>query len=387
MTDTDPAGTDPHPDDTRRARLAARRHHNTRAAVAGILVVVVAAAIAVGAYALSKDDAPGKNPAGAQPTSPLGPAKELPEVAAANKRAPVRALDHAHPLRLWVGGDSLAGSFGPALGDLVGATGVVSTQIDYKVSSGLWSNDIRDWYGRATEQMTSAKPEAVVFMIGTNDTPAVNNVDANQDGTPDWEAVYRFKVARLMDLFVGTTHRTVFWLGAPTLGTTSMDSAAVKIDKVAQGEAAKRSPDVVFVDTYRMFQGPDGSYSRTIVDEQGIAITARIGDGVHFSPSGAEYLGRAVFRLVDARWHLNKQADPAHPIQWSLAPGSGENVPGYVNPPRSRYRYTGTSPPVTSVTTPPTTAAPPPATTLPPATTPKTTTPVTHPKTTTTPHT
>ncbi len=385
MTDTDGAGTDPHPDETRRARLAARRNHNTRAALVGILVVVVAAAVAVGAYALNNDDAPAKTRAGAQPTSPLGPAKELPEVAAANKRAPVRALDHAHPLRLWVGGDSLAGSFGPALGDLVGATGVVSTQIDYKVSSGLWSNDIRDWYSRATEQMSSAKPEAIVFMIGTNDTPVVNNVDANQDGTPDWEAVYRFKVARLMDLFVGTTHRTVFWLGAPTLGTTSMDRAAVKIDKVAQDEAAKRSPDVVFVDTYRMFQGPDGSYSRTIVDERGIAITARIGDGVHFTPSGAEYLGRAVFRLVDARWHLEKQADAAHPIEWSLASGSGENVPGYVSRPRPRYVYRGTTPPVTSVTSPPPTAAPAPATTMPPATTPKTTPrTVPRPKTTTT---
>ncbi len=332
-------------------------------------MVLVAAAIAVGAYALNNDDAPAKARAGAEPTSPLGPAKELPEVAAANKRAPVRALDHAHPLRLWVGGDSLAGSFGPALGDLLGATGVVSTEIDYKVSSGLWSNDVRDWYGRATEQMVSANPEAVVFMIGTNDTSVVNNVDANHDGTPDWELVYRFKVARLMDLFVGTTHRTVFWLGAPTLGTTSMDTAAVKIDKVAQDEAKKRSPDVVFVDTYRMFQGPDGSYSRTILDEKGVAITARIGDGVHFTPSGAEYLGRAVFRLVDARWHLNKQADTAHPIEWSLAPGSGENVPGYASPPRPRYTYRGTSPPITSVTTPPTTAAPPPTTAKPPATT------------------
>jgi uncharacterized protein len=385
MTDTDPAGTDPHPDETRRARLAARRRHNTRAALAGILVVAVAAAIAVGAYALNKDGAAVKT-SGAQPTSPLGPAKELPEVAAANKRAPVRALDHAHPLRLWVGGDSLAGSFGPALGDLLGATGVVSTQIDYKVSSGLWSNDIRDWYGRATEQMTSAKPEAVVFMIGTNDTPVVNNVDANQDGIPDWEAVYRSKVARLMDLFVGSTHRTVFWLGAPTLGTTSMDTAAVKIDKVAQEEAAKRSPDVVFVDTYRMFQGPDGSYSSTILDENGISITARIGDGVHFTPSGAAYLGRAVFRLVDARWHLTKQADTAQPIQWTLAPGSGENVPGYASPPRPRYVYRGTTPPATSVTTPPT-SPPAPGTTKPPATTPKPTTRTVPITVVTTPHT
>ncbi len=259
---------------------------------------------------------------------------------------------------------------------------MVQTQIDYKVSSGLWSNDIRDWDSRATEQMASANPEAVVFMIGTNDTPAVNNVDANQDGVPEWEVLYRAKVARLMDLFVGPNHRTVFWLGAPTLGTDNMDAAAVKLDKVMQDEAAKRSPDVVFVDTYRMFQGPDGSYSRTINDENGIAITARIGDGVHFAPQGAEYLGRAVFGLVDARWHVKKQADTAHPIAWTLAPGSGENVPGYSSRPRPRYNY-NPQPTYTTYTSPPTIATSPPTTT-PPATTAKTT-PATTPVTVVTP--
>jgi uncharacterized protein len=367
--------TDPQPDETRRARLAARRRRNTRAIFAGLAAVLVAAAVGVGAYAMNNDDAPAEKPAGAQPTSPLGPAKELPEVAAANKRVPVRALSHANPLRLWVGGDSLAGSFGPALGDLLGATGVVQTLIDYKVSSGLWSNDIRDWYARATTQMVSANPEAIVFMIGTNDTPAVNNVDANNDNVPDWETFYREKVARLMDLFVGTTHRTVFWLGAPTLGTDSMDAAAVKIDKVVQEEAGKHGTDVVFVDTYRMFQGPDGSYSRTILDENGDPITARIGDGVHFSPQGAEYLARAVFALVDARWHAKQYADTAHPIAWTLAPGSGEQVPGYSSRPRSRYNNTYTPRTYAPVTSPPATSPPAtaPATTAPPATTAKTT--------------
>ena len=380
---TEEAGTDPQSDDTRRARLASRRR-KTRAIVAGV-AVVVAAAVGVGAYAMNNDDGSAKagGPA-AQTTSPLGPAKELPEVAAANKRAPTRALDHAHPLRLWVGGDSLAGSFGPALGDLVGATGVVQTQLDYKVSSGLWSNDIRDWHARAASQMTSANPEAVVFMIGTNDASVVNKVDGNGDGVADWEVLYRAKVAAMMEAFVGTTHRTVFWLGAPTLGTQSMDAAAVKIDKVVQEEAAKRSPDVVFVDTYRMFQGPGGSYSRRILDENGTEILARIGDGVHFAEAGAQYLGRALFGLIDARWHVKQQSDPTQPIAWTLAPGSGETVPGYTSRPRPRYRNTYTPRPTyTRNTSPPATSPPTPASSAPPATTVNTTPKITTPKITT----
>ena len=50
-------------------------------------------------------------------------------------------------------------------------------------------------------------------------------------------------------------------------------------------------------------------------------VTARISDGVHFTASGADYLARAVFSLVDARWKSTKQADVAHPIGWNLADG------------------------------------------------------------------
>ena len=49
-------------------------------------------------------------------------------------RAPLTDDD---PLRLWVGGDSLAGSLGPSLGTIAGATGVVQPYFDSRVSSGL----------------------------------------------------------------------------------------------------------------------------------------------------------------------------------------------------------------------------------------------------------
>jgi hypothetical protein len=255
----------------------------------------------------------------------------------------LRKLDHAHPLSLWVGGDSLAGSFGPALGDEVGATGVVKTVIDYKVSSGLWSNDIRNWHERATEQMSSVNPDAVVFIIGTNDSPVVNQVDANGDGVPDWEADYRMKVARMMNLLVGPNHRTVFWLGPPTLGDDNMNRGAKVIGEVMREEAKKRESDVVYLDTYKLFSTPDGTYSRYVLNENGKEITARISDGTHFTQDGAAYLARAVFTLIDARWKLLKQADPSQPIPWTSAPGSGESVPGYSYQPTSRYRSSGHS--------------------------------------------
>jgi hypothetical protein len=175
----------------------------------------------------------------------------------------------------------------------------------------------------------------------------------------------------------------------------SMDAGAKAIGEVMREEAAKHAPSVVYIDTYKLFSTPDGTYSRRIVDETGKEIVARIGDGVHFSADGAQYLARAVFTLIDARWQLSKQADLAEPIGWTLAPGSGEAVPGFSSTPRSRYRprnnTTGTTAPsapstvaepTTAPTAAPTTVAP---TTVPP-TVPATTAPkVTVPSTTPTP--
>ena len=361
MTRKPPSETSDPDAHSRRARLVARRHRRTRIIVA-VVVILLAGAAAVAAYAINDNNQPAPAAgSGDESTTRFGNEGTLVAPAAIQPAAP-RALDHADPLRLWIGGDSLAGSFGPALGDRVGETGVVTTRIDYRVSSGLWSNDIRNWYQRATEQMTSDDPEAVVFMIGTNDTPVVNNVDANNDGVPDWQAVYRMRVARMMDLFVGPNHRTVVWLGPPTLGTESLDRGAKAMGEVMRQEAAKRAPDVEYLDTYKLFSTSDGTYSRRILDETGKEIVARISDGTHFTEAGAQYLARAVFKLLDARWNISKQADLLQPIGFTIAPGSGESVPGFSSKPRSRYGSgnnststsysSGTTAPATSTTAP-----------------------------------
>lgn len=324
----------PHEDEAvgRRAQLLARRRRHARLGIVATVSALVAATTALGVYVYSSASSPAKAAsASANDPSTLRPG--LPDVAA--ETVATRPLDHTHPLRLWVGGDSLAGLLGPALGDLVGATGVVTTRVDYKVSSGLWGNDVRNWQDRATAQMQDDNPEAIVFMIGANDTGVVNKVDANHDGVPDWQVDYRAKLSRMMDTFVGDAHRTVFWLGSPTLGTNE-NKAAQELDDVMRDEVSKH-PGVIYVDTYRLFEGPHGGYSKQIVDENGKEITARIGDGVHFTDEGANYLARQVFGLLDKRFRLSAQADTADPIGWNFASGDAEVVPGQNSQPRSRY--------------------------------------------------
>jgi hypothetical protein len=259
-----------------------------------------------------------------------------------------RPLSTSEPLRLWVGGDSLAGSLGPALGEIAGATGVVQPYFDSRVSSGLANPGFFDWPDHATDEMARLDPEVVVFIIGTNDYAAVSG---------DWEDNYTTKVDSMMKTLVGPD-RTVYWLGAPTLENEKMNDAVVEVNAIAK-DVAKRHPKVHYVDTYKLFSDTDGGFAYDLPDGTGQVLTMRAGDGVHFTMDGADYLAGNVYKLLDAQCGVEEQKVEGAVKQTIETEGSTQVAPG-----------SGSSGGATLQTTPPATAATTTATTtLPPTTT------------------
>ena len=311
-----------------------RQRHERRLRLTKATAGAVTGAVAVALVALVATDTirlGGSNPRlarEASAASPLVVDPENPEQAETlAKLEPPRPLGHDAPLRLWVGGDSLAGWLGPSLGSMAGDTGVVATQIDYKVSSGIASDGVRDWPERALTEMAEYDPEAVVFMIGTNDASIVNH-RLGEDGVYEWEPEYRLEVAEMMDLLVGgEKHRTVFWVGAPTMRTDWRDDGVEELNRVMQEEADLRD-DVVFVDAYSLFAGADGQYVDSLTGPDGEYVRVRNGDGVHFTTEGGDRLASVVFALLDARWEITDQADEANPIEAEYSSGSGGYVSG-----------------------------------------------------------
>jgi hypothetical protein len=86
-------------------------------------------------------------------------------------------------------------------------------------------------------------------------------------------------------------------------------------------EAAKR-PTVVYIDAYSLFS-VKGEYASSFPDDKGNQHQMRIGDGVHFTVAGAEYLAQHVFTLLDSRWNLTGQAEPDTPINYTIEPEGG----------------------------------------------------------------
>ncbi|MGZ6974963.1 MAG: DUF459 domain-containing protein, partial [Acidimicrobiia bacterium] len=152
-----------------------------------------------------------------------------------------RAINPLQPMRLWIGGDSLAGALGPSLGQITAATGVVQPQYDSRVGSGLISGDI-DWPKHAQEQMNQLNPEVAVFIIGANDANVYDDSLASE---------YAQKVEAMMRILVGPG-REVYWVNAPVMRDESLEKNVKKVDEIQRAVAAT-IPQVTFVDAHTLF--------------------------------------------------------------------------------------------------------------------------------------
>ncbi|HEY1741424.1 MAG TPA: GDSL-type esterase/lipase family protein [Acidimicrobiia bacterium] len=379
------------PESQRRARLdraRVRRRRGTGAATA--VLVVVVAMLGVGWWRNRDTDS---SPAAARiatSTTTRAAGSVASKVENTAKHKPPRALTAAAPLKLWVGGDSLAGELGPSLGNELAPTGIVKTIVDFKVGSGLNNNVLRNWPERIPTQMSEYSPDVAIFMIGANDASIVGS------DTAAWEPAYRAKVSEMMDLLGGTDHhRTVYWVGPPTMGSSSLDRGAKALTALMADEATHH-PHVVFVNAYSMFSGPDGGYSSHL-DLPALHRTdvlVRIGDGVHFTDAGAQWIAYNMAKLLDAQWQITNQAGNGAALSVTIESGGG-SIPGGYRPTytyRQHYYPTtaspstvgATAPPPPSSSTPTTVGKPPTSSSTPKSTvsTPPSSTPHTSPPTT-----
>jgi uncharacterized protein len=263
------------------------------------------------------------------------------------------------PLRLWIGGDSLSGALGPALGKLAGDTGIVQPYLDSRVSSGLANPEFFDWPEHATEEMQRLDPQVVVFMIGTNDFPVPTTTTTNADGQPTWRADYAKRVREMLDI-LSTDGRIVYWVGAPVLRDDDQNEAVKQLNAVAQ-EVVAGSHQALYIDMYGLFDDDEGNYTSSLPDEDGDVVTMRAGDGVHLTTAGAGFLARSLYPVLDGDCTVTARAIPGKRLSPITTRGSTQAAPG-----SNRSGSVATTPPATDPpATTPSTQAPAPTSTAP----------------------
>ena len=211
---------------------------------------------------------------------------------AAGEPAPAVAPTPDNPLRLAVIGDSMVRFFGDTMVSLAHDTGVIEAQTEHRLSSGLTRPDFYDWPARIVEVMSTDDPDAVVLMYGGNDAQAlVVDGQITRPFSDTWVGEYSARVSHMMDLVTTDPDRLLIWVGQPIMRDPDFDQKMVELNKIYAAEAATRDR-VRYVDTRSLFRGPDGGFSRYVIDEAGQRTDVRLTDGVHLSTIGGRWLSQ-----------------------------------------------------------------------------------------------
>lgn len=211
------------------------------------------------------------------------------------------------PAEILILGDSDAGSFGPYLKTLLDQTGIATTELDYKTSSGLARPDFFDWPAHMREIVPQVNPDIVVVTFGGNDAQGLRNVDktwavnhapASGGDDADWKAEYGKRVGAAMD-YLTEGNRTLVWVGIPNDDNPDVTARMEVQDQVVRAEAAKRKDKVTFIDTWARFSGRNGGWAEYVIDPRdGEGKDVRADDGFHLNTTGAEILALDIAEVV-----------------------------------------------------------------------------------------
>jgi hypothetical protein len=221
-----------------------------------------------------------------------------------------RAFTPAHPLRLYIAGDSLAIEPGYALQRAALATPVITSvgDVDGKIGTGLDRPDVFNWFLEIRRELKALKPNVVVLSFGGNDDksymtglPAGTSVDAFDDAA--WRREYGRRVGGLIDL-ANRAGAYVIWLGLPLTRDPGQTARFDQINSVVEEQVQARPGGAAFVDTYALLAGPSGGYAEYLQSLSGQVQDVRAPDGVHLAPAGAAIVARAVLADMNDAYDL-----------------------------------------------------------------------------------
>jgi hypothetical protein len=205
--------------------------------------------------------------------------------------------------KVFIVGDSDAGTFGPYLQELLDGTRIVETTLDYKVSSGLARPDFFDWPAEIEAKLPEVDPDIVVATFGGNDAQGlavgsgefvIGDPVANE---AEWVAEYQARVGAVMDQLLADG-RTLIWVGIPNDDNPDVTARMAIQDRAAKAAAAER-PEVVFIDTWKRFSGRDGGWAEFVIDPRdGQGKDVRADDGFHLNQTGAEILAIDIAQAI-----------------------------------------------------------------------------------------
>ena len=215
---------------------------------------------------------------------------------------PKRVLSPSDPLRIWVGGDSIAGGPAWAVGDAARPLGA-TVHTEFQVGTGLSRPDFFDWYRHLNAVADAYDPEIMILLFGGNDIqplqlPFGGGTVSYGDPEGRWLAEYRRRVAAIMDT-LAVRGRQVIWVGTPPMEAPDYNAQMAALNEIYASEAAARANWVTYFDAWTMFSpaGEPGVFTRTLPDAAGEPQNVRF-DDIHYDVAGSRLLAAALLDVV-----------------------------------------------------------------------------------------
>ena len=234
---------------------------------------------------------PGASYAGTSPAPSASPSAT--PSGAADPETPLERPTKKDPMRVYFGGDSLAGMPGVMLAQLTQKNGLAKVKADYVESSRLTYGEPVDWPSRVRQQISDGHFDVGIFMIGANDSgmPMVAGDGSVMYPKKAWLEEYESRAKKIAALMLRGGADRVYWVGMPVMPSTSESKKMRDLNEVFEDVAAS-SPDIVYVDSFDLLSTKDGDFKASV----------RSGDGVHYTNDGAMIVAKAVWQAIKLDW-------------------------------------------------------------------------------------
>ena len=235
------------------------------------------------------------------PAGPLPAARVSHSQKQKEKRRPKPLFTSAHPLRVWVGGDSLAQVPGEALERIGGPVDVVG--VESRLSTGLARTDLYNWFTRIEQVPGALHPKVVVLSFGADDAhDYMGGAHVGPFGSPSWNAEYRRRVDGVTRE-LGARGIYVVWLGLPIPDGPGFKASFPVVNRIIESVVRAHPATSTYVDTWHMLDDFHGRYT-PYLRVHGKYTLMRLPDGVHYTAAAGDLIAaqvvkqlRAVFRL------------------------------------------------------------------------------------------
>ena len=204
----------------------------------------------------------------------------------------------AHPLRVWVAGDSLAEVPGQSLERITGEGGSIDVlTVESRLATGLTRPDVYNWFTRFPQAVAHLKPRVAVLSFGADDshdymTGGPAGASIGPIGSASWAREYRRRVAGVTSE-LNADGVYVVWLGIPISRSPDRNVRFRFIDHILASVARADPKGASYIDAYSLF-ARGGEYHDYLRSPSGQLVLMRAADGVHYTSPAGDLVANAV---------------------------------------------------------------------------------------------